>query len=218
MESVLHGLDVFMVVTEYADYIKCKRTRLDVLIEDVAKATVGDSVSVNIAKPFALRRSLFDVASIGGAAVDGWTHIFTSSNARTRVEGDYPSSSAAQSAIDAGTHDTEIQILNPYARGETILAVQRPVFVSAALSCRWEDVNAAGRAWRQSGVQTTVVADIAAEVGAGVYTWTLALGAGPASGSATELNLSTGIIADTRVVLHLVAGAWYFFFPVEECA
>jgi hypothetical protein len=62
-----------------------------------------------------------------------------------------------------------------------------------------------------------VLAEIATEVGGGVYTWTRFAGSGAASGEATELNESTGITPGTRVVLHRAGGAYYFFFPVRTC-
>ena len=69
----------------------------------------------------------------------------------------------------------------------------------------------------QSGAPSAVLANITSEVGAGVYNWALHLGAGPATGQASELNLSTGIIAGTKVVLHRVGADFHFFFPVEDC-
>lgn len=63
----------------------------------------------------------------------------------------------------------------------------------------------------------TLLAEIESEVGSGVYTWTRFSEDGPKSGSATELNESTGIVAGTKVVLHRSRQTWYFFFPIEEC-
>ena len=64
-----------------------------------------------------------------------------------------------------------------------------------------------------------VLATISSEVGAGVYNWTKLFGSGPESGTARELNLSTGINAGTKVVLHYAnkTEGYFFFFPVEDC-
>jgi hypothetical protein len=64
---------------------------------------------------------------------------------------------------------------------------------------------------------TATLATIATEVGVGVYTWTELYG-GSGSGSATEMNLSTGILVGTNVVIHEGEdGENYFFFPIEAC-
>lgn len=76
-----------------------------------------------------------------------------------------------------------------------------------------------GRLPRGGGqASAPVLATITGETGGGVYTWDRFAGEGPASGSATELNLSTGIANNTNVVLHYAGGTYYFFFPVEECS
>jgi len=69
-----------------------------------------------------------------------------------------------------------------------------------------------------ASVPSVVLATITGETGSGVYTWAT-FGAGDAeTGSATELNLSTGIVNGTVVVLHQDADdTYYFFFPVETC-
>lgn len=68
------------------------------------------------------------------------------------------------------------------------------------------------------GRPTRVLATLGSELGGGSYEWTRYGKTGPASGTATELNGSTGIASGTRVPLDLDGGEWYFFFPVAECS
>ena len=62
-----------------------------------------------------------------------------------------------------------------------------------------------------------IMATITSELGSGEYEWTKAMGDGPDSGTATELNLSTDITLGTVVVLHKVDDDYWFFYPVEIC-
>ena len=55
-----------------------------------------------------------------------------------------------------------------------------------------------------------IVAHLTSETGDGVYAFALDAGLGPATGECTEVALTTGIAADTPVVLHRVGGVWWF--------
>lgn len=78
------------------------------------------------------------------------------------------------------------------------------------------DLVVRGDKARRRPAPDTIVVTLGAEVPVsssvevGTYNWTLYKGSGPASGTAIELNGTTGLEAGTRVILRRAAGEWYF--------
>lgn len=163
-----------------------------------------------ILKPWSLRASTFD-----GQTLDGVDYASTDLDVRTAT---------------VGSNSVEERVVGAYFAGEKIMAYRR-AFRDAVLGVVageltdiesgshrlfWEDMNTAGRRWiNPSGVLIARITGFSA----GVYTWDLAYGLGPASGQAVELHGTTIVPVDgsAKVVLHQANGAYRFFYPLEAC-
>ena len=197
----------FSLIEEHASHLLCE-SPVPVVGEEG-----NQGVRVIIAKPFILRRDMFD-----GKTIDGITYTFEND---VDEEGDPNEDKGKRTAEDEDENSVIQEISFPYVIDEdvkeTIFAFKREVWVTdydedgnpidTKIHCLWEDLNTAGRGWvdvRSGGGFWSVV--VSYEAGGDfpdTYTvtpWNFKTGAGEDNVAGVNIpNSNGGIVASTEL-------------------